>query len=61
MKLEEITSAKLSEIAGYMSDEIREQLHSKLSPCSPADFLREYVKHDPDIIPILRDEFEIEI
>lgn len=53
-----ITNADMRNIADYMDDTIREELHNKLAPCSNEEFLREYIKRDPDIMDILRSEFD---
>lgn len=44
-----------------MNDEIREELHSQLVPCSNERFLIEYVKRDPMFETLLKDEFSIEL
>lgn len=54
----EITNEDMRNIAEYMNDEIREELHGKLAPCSNEKFLREYIKRDPEILEILRNEFD---
>ena len=48
-------------IASYMDDDIREDLHFRIAPCSPDLFLREYVKRDPEFEKLLYDEFGIEM
>ena len=48
-------------IAIYMNDEIRESVHNDMNYNSPEDFLREYVKRDPDFEEILNTEFSIEL
>lgn len=48
-------------IASYMDDNIREDLHFRIAPCSPDLFLREYTKRDPDFEKLLYDEFGIEM
>lgn len=53
-----ITGEDLRNIADYMNDEIREELHAKLAPCTTEEFLREYIKRDPEILEILRNEFD---
>lgn len=53
-----ITNEDMQNIAEYMNDEIREELHGKLAPCSNEKFLREYIKRDPEILEILRNEFD---
>lgn len=53
-----ITNEDLRNIADYMKDETREKLHSQLAPCSAEDFLAAYIKEDPEILEILRNEFD---
>ena len=53
-----ITNEDMQNIAEYMDDTIREELHGKLAPCSNEKFLREYIKRDPEILEILRNEFD---
>lgn len=48
-------------IASYMDDDIREDLHFRIAPCSPDLFLREYIKRDPDFVDLLKSEFSIEM
>ena len=48
-------------IASYMNDEIREDLHFKLAPCEPEEFLAAYIERDPDFEDLLKNEFGIEI
>ena len=48
-------------IAIYMNDEIRESVHNDMDYNSPEDFLREYVKRDPDFEEFLNTEFSIEL
>lgn len=55
-----ITDADMHDIAGYMDDEIRDAIHAQLAPCSNEEFLDAYIAHDPDIVPILENEFEFE-
>ena len=38
MKIREVNQVSLDEIAGYMNDEIREQVHFELAPCTPEEF-----------------------
>lgn len=56
-----LTQELMNDIASYMDDDIREELHSILAPCEPAYFLNEYIKRDPEILDILKNEFEIEM
>lgn len=53
-----ITNDDMCNISDYMIDEIREELHGKLAPCSNEKFLQEYIKRDPEILEILRNEFD---
>lgn len=46
-------------IGSYMNDEIRESLHGDID--NAADFLREYVKRDPDFAELLENEWGIEL
>lgn len=48
-------------IAFYMDDDIREDLHFRIAPCSPDLFLREYTKRDPGFVDLLKSEFSIEM
>lgn len=48
-------------IASYMDDEIREDLHQELAPCSFEEFLNAYVKRDEKFKEILTNEFSIDI
>lgn len=38
MKIREVNQVSLDEIAGYMNDEIREQVHAELASCTPDEF-----------------------
>ncbi len=55
------TQEDLDNIAGYMDDESREDLHMEIAPCTPEYFLSEYIwkysDADPDFYDILEDEF----
>ena len=48
-------------IVGYMDDDIRENVHNDLAPCSEESFLNEYVKRDPEFEKLLDEEFGIEM
>lgn len=48
-------------IATYMNDEIREDLHCELAPCTPEEFLIRYVELDKEFANLLYREFHIEI
>lgn len=55
------TQEDLDNIASYMDDECREDLHMEIAPCTPEYFLSEYIwkysNSDPDFYSILEDEF----
>ena len=61
MKIREVNQVSLDEIAGYMNDEIREQVHAELAPCTPEEFLTRYLQLDREFIKLLLSEFNIEI
>lgn len=44
-----------------MDDDIREDVHLDMSPCSKEEFLAEYLQRDPDFADILRTEFNMEV
>lgn len=56
-----LTQEKLDVIATCMNDEIREAVHFDMAPCKPEEFLKEYVKRDPDFAKLLKSEFGIEM
>ena len=53
-----INNEDMNNIADYMNDEIREQLHSELAPCENEDFIKAYLEKDPEFINMLENEFE---
>lgn len=58
---QEVTQNEMDVIATYMNDEIREQVHGELAPCTPEEFLDRYCELDPDFEDLLKDEFSIEL
>lgn len=56
-----LTQELMDVIATYMDDGIREYIHLRLVPCTPEQFLIEYVKRDPDFEYVLKSEFSIEL
>lgn len=44
-------------IATYMDDDVREQVHSELAPCEPAEFLARYYELDPTFEEFVESEF----
>lgn len=58
----ELVPYKISEdlqekIASYMRDDIREDVHGDLAPCTPEEFDREYLKRDPEFRNLMADVF----
>ena len=53
-----ITDDDMQTIAGYMTDEIREQVHAELAPCTHEAFIARYLDLDPDFEILLKNEFE---
>lgn len=51
----------LKELLEDYKDDIREDSHFRIAPCSPDLFLREYIKRDPDFVDLLKSEFSIEM
>ena len=45
------------EIASYMNDEIREDLHSEIWESEPEDFLKAYIEKDPEFLELVKHEF----
>ena len=41
---DDVTEDRLEALAQFMDDEIREQIHAELAPCSPFEFFRAYVE-----------------
>lgn len=56
-----LTMSLLDNIATYMDDEKREEIHNEFAPCEPIVFLKEYLKIDPDFEALLNSEFSIEL
>lgn len=57
----ETLAEKWDIIASYMDDDIREDLHARLAPCSREKFLSRYLSRDPDFADLLRNEFSINL
>ena len=55
----ELTDELMRSIADLMNDEIREDLHSRLAPCSPEEFLSTYIAEDEAFTAELNREFSI--
>lgn len=56
-----LTQEKLDDIALYMDEDIREELHGKLAPCTPEAFLHAYIEKVPEFEELLKNEFSIEM
>lgn len=61
-----ITDELMENIASYMDDEIREDLHCELSKANPTEadnieFLNAYLARDEEFGELLEREFEIKI
>lgn len=54
-----LTQEQLDIIATYMDDEIREQVHSELAPCTPEAFLNRYLELEPNFKELLLSEFHV--
>lgn len=53
-----ITQEDMDIIGSYMDDEIREDLHAQLAPCSPDIFISAYLERDPGFMDLLQNEFD---
>lgn len=51
----------MTAIANLMDDDLREQVHRELAPCTDMEFLRRYVELDPEFESVLESEFGIEL
>lgn len=62
MKANAVTMEIMNEVATYMNDEIREDIHLEKSPCTNEEFLIAYCNADPDFEKwCLNDIFGIEL
>ena len=55
MEIKKITQDQLDDLTTYMDDEIREAVHYALAPCTPYEFLMEYLKRDPSFDVVLKE------
>mgnify|MGYP001623311426 CR=1 FL=1 len=60
-RLNDVTQRELDIIAEYMDDCLREYVEFHFSPCTPGEFLREYIKREPSFEDVLRNEFSVEV
>ena len=54
-----ITKSRFETIATYMDDEIREEVHAELAPCTETEFLKRYLELDEGFYNLLNSEFNI--
>lgn len=54
-----IDQEMLDMAANFMDNDIREQVHFELAPCSPELFLRRYIELDPDFEKFVKTEFNL--
>lgn len=57
--MKKISNELMENICTYMNDDIREELHFKLAPCSHRTFLKAYCKRDSEFEELLKNEFNI--
>jgi hypothetical protein len=55
-----ISNNLMDAIVCCMDDEVREQVHMELAPCTNEEFLRRYSELAPDFEVLLKEEFGIE-
>ena len=60
-RLSWMTQENMDEIAAYMDDAKREQVHRELAPCAPEEFMRRYLEIKPEFATVLKNEFSIEL
>ena len=54
-----LTQDIMDTIAFYMDDDIREDLHNEIAPCTPDEFLTAYLYKDPEFEEVMEQEFGI--
>lgn len=52
-------AAIMDKIADYMDDDIREDVHGVMAPCTDEEFLKEYLRRDPSFEIVLDQVFGI--
>lgn len=57
----ELTQELMDTIGSYMDDDMREDVHAELAPCTPEEFLKRYLELDPDFEELLESEFDIKV
>lgn len=48
-------------VIGLMDDDIREQVHRELAPCTNEEFLSRYLELDKSFVNVLRSEFNLNL
>ena len=48
-------------IVNLMDDDIREQVHRELAPCTNEEFLSRYLELDKSFVNVLRSEFNLNL
>ena len=48
-------------VIGLMDDDIREQVHRELAPCTSEEFLSRYLELDKSFVNVLRSEFNLSL
>ena len=61
MRIFKLNDDEMENIASYMNDDIREEVHFELAPCSNEEFLKRYCELDSSFEDLLKDEFSIEL
>ena len=56
-----ISDKLMDTIGSYMDDDIREDVHADLAPCTAEEFLTRYLVLDPKFKELLEIEFDIEV
>ena len=55
-----INDFDMANIANYMDDEKREELHNEIAPCTHEEFIAAYIEKDPEFEDFLEQEFNFE-
>ena len=56
-----ISDKLMATIGSYMNDDIREQVHAELAPCTTEEFMARYLELDTDFEVLLRIEFDLDM
>ena len=57
MQLKKLENEVMDAIVTYMNDEIREQVHAEIAPCTNDEFLKRYCELDEGFEDVLYNEF----